>query len=262
MLAIFILLRSALALEPPVGWTAVSPTRAVLDPAAPERGDLRELRVLGGSCDPDEFVLALRAAGFEPSAWSRTAEGDIQVDLAGALARGRCRADDAGATWMAVLAGVEAAGGLDPVALLTAITPDRGVSWGGDAAVLPAGGDNPNPWGAAAAASGDQGWWTERPDDAWRTPAELVGTWEGTILLAGQPTRLRLRLEASGAATLERKGAAGPETFEGSWATRKRWMRLDVPGGGAALDWRLLGSTLVLEYEGVDVTFHRMEPRR
>ena len=88
----------------------------------------------------------------------------------------------------------------------------------------------------------------------------MVGIWEGTALLAGIPTSLRFRFENTGAIILERTPRKGkPEVVEGRWTTRQGLMKLDVAGGGEAVAYQGLGSTLTLEYASARVTLYRKQ---
>jgi hypothetical protein len=94
--------------------------------------------------------------------------------------------------------------------------------------------------------------------DPWAQDATVVGIWEGSAILVGTPTNLRFRFENTGAVILERTPRKKkPEVLEGAWATRKGLMKLDVDGGGDALGYSALGSTLTIEYAGAKVTLYR-----
>lgn len=53
----------ALALTPPIGWTAADGDRAVLDAAHPEKGMMLEFRIEDAKGVPEEVVSALQTKG-------------------------------------------------------------------------------------------------------------------------------------------------------------------------------------------------------
>lgn len=255
-------LKSAFALTPPVGWTKVDAHRAVLDPIHPENGELREFLVAGGSGDPDELVLMLQASGIKPSNHQVDALGAVNLAFPERLGRARSQATSNGVAWVLVMVHPDAAGNIDPDAVLKAALPPagsvsgEGMVWG-QAEPLPGGTDG-QPWGASAPADGgDEGWGQNVEVEAWTHDQLCFGKWEGSALIAGVPTRLNFRFEGTGNVVLETKARGATEVHEGQWGTRSGRMRLVVPGGGEDLEYRAYGETLSLEYRSALVTLHK-----
>lgn len=250
---------SSWALQPPAGWHAVDPYTAVLDPAAPERGEVREVVIAGGSGEPEELLAVLKGVGVSVTSHQAEADGALNLVIPGRLARARHVVQEGQATWAVVTVAPEHAASLDPDALLNAVLPrvTAGSAWGtGNAAPLSGGGDG-MPWGAEEVVQAD-GWVTDSTVEAWAQDSTVVGIWEGSTLLSGIPTNLRFRFENTGDVILERTPGKGKsQVYEGRWTTRQGLMKLDVKGGGEAVSYKALGSTLTLEYDSARVTLYK-----
>jgi len=251
---------SALALEPPTGWTKVDDSTAVLNAERPEYGELREFTVTGGTGDPDEIVLSLKSVGVVVESHLPDNQGAVNLAIQGRLARARHVVVGDGTTWMVVMVAPEHAATLDPDAVLLAALPrPSGGEWGLEQAQPLSGWTDGSVWGADKPAAAES-WVTEGAMDPWAQDATVVGIWEGTAILAGIPTNLRFRFENTGAVILERTPRKKKaEVLEGSWATRKGLMKLGVDGGGDALGYSALGSTLTIEYAGAQVTLYKKQ---
>ncbi len=240
------------ALTVPSGWTEVAPGRALLIPAEPGRGELRELRMSGGSGEPEELILGLRALGLPPSGFGREAQA-VSLSFPDRVGRARVRLEGGVAIWVVVLASPAAAASLDPDAVLVAALAPTELAWG---AVTPlAGGGDGSVWGAGAAPA--VATWDPGAAEPWSLDSGLVGSWSGSALIQGRPVTVELRFDSSGRATLVQKTERMNETHSGSWSTRRGLLRLTVPGGGEGLTYELMGSTLSLDYGGGRVAMHR-----
>ncbi len=256
-----ILSMSAEALQAPAGWHTIDPYTVVLDPAKPERGEIREVMVSGGSGSPDELLAVLSGVGVSVTSHSVEPDGALNLVIPGRLARARHVNTDGGATWAVVTVAPEFASSLDPDALLNAVlpAPSSAGAWGASSATPLPGGSDGMPWGAGEAQQADS-WVTASAQEAWAQDDTVLGIWEGSAILAGKPTNLKFRFENTGAVILERTPRKGkPEVHEGRWVTRAGLMKLDVVGGGQAVAYQAMGSTLTLEYDSARVTLYKKQ---
>lgn len=244
----------ALALTPPPGWTPLADGRAMLDPVRPGAGELREIAVTGGTGDPDELVLALRAQGLAPASVTPDGQGKVNLVFADRIGRATHRVEGPRATWVVVLAEPAAATALDPDALLAIAMPPRSAGWDG---ALALGGGHDGVWGAAATTS--DGWVQSATGAAWSLDPALVGAWTGTALVRGSAMRVRMRFENTGVVRVERSFRGETTVDEGAWATRETFVRMEVPGGGEFLAYRVLGASATLDFADTTVTLHRDE---
>lgn len=216
------------ALQPPIGWTALGPDRAVLTPADPGRGELRELTVPGSQLEPRGLVAALAAAGTPSTVLARDADGTVTLDLGqDRIARARAQASAAGVTWYLVQATRAASAHLDADALLAAIIPQSGpLGLGGTVEVLPAGADGSlwDPTGSRRSSepvlAGPWGSGAEPSAPGWAPHRDLVGIWGGS---AGGPwgdQQLVLSLDLDGHLRIEEFGAEGTRITEGTWGAQ------------------------------------------
>ena len=101
ILSVFLLSgSSAWALTPPVGWTSTGAHTAVLDPRHPERGELHEYLIGGGSGDRDELEFILMGAGLEPTSMTVMSSGSIELAFEDRRARARFRPHPDQAAWL------------------------------------------------------------------------------------------------------------------------------------------------------------------
>jgi len=247
----------AVALTPPVGWTAVGLDRAVLDKANVDRGEILEIRLPAGTGDPRELVTALKDLSVTVERFGTDPNGATNLVLSTRMGRARYQRGGEGITWWVVFVGKSHASNLDPDALLKAVapTPDQ-VAWGEKEAVR--GGSDGTPWGTVASApeSGD-GWVSEVAVTAWAQDASVVGTWEGNTRLRGVSTRMWFRFENTGFLQILRQGPEGKEIDEGKWATRGGLIQLDIEGGGANVPYMTTGRTLSITYAGASISLYR-----
>jgi hypothetical protein len=255
MSVLLALVAAAFALSPPVGWTPQGPHRALLDPADPSRGELREFSMLGGTGDPDELGLLLNGLGIAVGSLQPTGAGSYGFEAGNTLGRARAAVQTDGVRWMVVLVGRAHSHQLDPEALLQAALPPQGLSFGAVAVVEP--GRDGSVWGAAAAPSG-AAWIQGVEVEPWARDPAVAGQWTGNLLLNGVATTIQATFEEGGTVRIERRvDGRSPELDQGEWGTRKGRLRMSVPGGGDDLDYERLGSTLRVEYHGTTLTLYR-----
>ena len=246
----------AWALNPPVGWTSTGEHTAVFDPRYPGHGELHEYLVGGGSGDKDELEFILIGAGLAPTAIQDNGTGAIELLFDEQRARARFRPDPEKPAWLILFMDLDAESSLDADAVLLSMLPLPGGIGGGFELPTPldAGRDG-DPWGSdtSADANQDSGWWSSRDAQVgWNQDDKAVGKWEGTAMKRGQPTRLKLRLEADGVLVLELRVDDRVEVHEGAWSTREGTLRLDLgESGDSTSNYDIVGTTLKIRYEGV-----------
>ncbi len=258
---------AALALQPPVGWTAAGPDRAVLIPSDPGRGELRELSLEGQSIEPLLLVTALGQLGLQVKQSNRDADGTVNISFAsGQLGRARVHTTASRATWYVVIADHDHADALDADALLTALIPrSLPPTLQRSAEVLPAGRDgslwdpvasetpaptSTDPWGAPVAAA----------PSAWSKRKELVGIWGGRVGGPWDGVELIVTLDATGRLRIEERSSAGSEITEGTWSATGEQLRLEsYTAAPLALPYRLERDSLHMSWEGQPVALF---PRR
>lgn len=257
----------AVALTPPAGWTSTSPNRAVRDINNPAMGEVREFKVSGGSGNPAELNMMLRAAGTEAQSLNPDGSGAVGILLKDQrLGRARFKAADNGVTWMVVMAAPNIATAMDPDAILTAaFTPMPAVSgWSGQAATPMAPGGDGAPWGPAAAttttAATPAPSWVQpaaAQQGAWGNAPEVVGRWTGTAFIKFAPTKLIFEFQASGAVTVNRSANGRSQSLQGTWATNDGVMQLQIPGGGDSVPFTVSGTTLGFPFEDAKVNLQK-----
>lgn len=260
---------TANALQPPVGWTALGPDRAVMVPADPGRGEVRELRISGGSLDPAALVSALTQAGEVATLTTQEPDGTVLLKLgAGRVARGRVHLSDNQATWYLVLAGERNAQALDADALLAAMIPRAlPAALHGAVEVLPAGRDG-SLWDPVATAASQPSGGTDlwgapiaSSPSAWGQSAALVGIWGGTV---GGPwggaEEYVFTLDATGRLRIEERTTQGSKVTEGTWASAGSLLRLSsYTSDPVEVPFELDGKSLGLTWNGQLLTLF---PRR
>jgi hypothetical protein len=257
------------ALTPPAGWTATGPHRAVRDANNPALGEVREFNVNGGTGDPVELNMMLRAAGTEAQSLNPDGSGAVGMLLKDQrLGRARFKERDGGVTWMVVMAAPNVAGAMDPDAIITAaFTPAPAVAgWGGQTATPLAPGGDGAPWGPAAAATAPAQ--AAPPPPSWVQPATaqqagwtanpaVVGRWAGTAFIKFAPTKLVFDFKADGSVTVERLANGRSQILNGTWGTNGGTMRLQVPGGGDAIPFTVSGNTVGFPFEDAKVNLQK-----
>jgi hypothetical protein len=253
MAVLWCLLPVAAALTLPPGWSAAGPNRALLDPAQPERGELREFVVHGGSGDPDELLLTLRATGLQVTAASPDGNA-VSLAIGGGLGRARSRVESGSATWALVMASNAYAANLDPDAILTVALSSQAPTWGAAAAT---GGGTGQPWVNTPAA----GWEAVGAGSAFGVVPELVGTWEGTVLIDGAAITYAMRFVGTGELSISRRARKGKDELrQGTWAAREGLLRMTIPGATGDVVYERVGSTLNLQYDGARLTLMKVGP--
>jgi len=257
LLAVF-LETSALALTPPIGWTAVDGDRAVLDAAHPEKGMVLEFRIEGAKGVPEEVVAALQKKGVTIERFGIEPNG--HVNLVGAEHLGRAKlywASPTVAMWWAVIASSDHVKGLDPDALLMSLQPTpAGVEWG-SVEVLRAGKDG-TPWGEVDALNtGGEGWGTKATQAPWIQDKGVVGKWEGSAKMRGVTTKFSFFFESTGHLRVQSMTDGREAVKEGSWATRDGLMRMDIENGGSNLPFMLTKTTLTVPYAGARLNLYK-----
>lgn len=247
----------AAALAPPVGWTAAGLDRALLDSADPSRGEIIEVRLATGTGEPRELVEALATKGIAVDRFGTDMDGAVNLVLADRLGRARYRRGAEGVVWCAVFVGQAHARGLDPDALIKAVTPLPGqMNWGAKEAI--GGGSDGTPWGSASgAAPKKDGWISDIAVSAWAQDSVVVGAWEGSVRLRGVSTRLWFHFENNGLLRIEREDKSGKRVDQGKWATRGGLIQLDIENGGANVPYMATGRTLSITYAGASLTVYR-----
>jgi hypothetical protein len=245
----------AWALNPPVGWTSTGDHTAVRDPRHPEQGEIREFIVGGGTGDPDELEFALRGAGLSPSSISLQMSGSVELVFEDLQAHARFRQDPDQPAWLVLFTGANIETDMDIDAVLVSLLPlPTGVGSGLEQVIPLDAGFDGNPWGDEDPSSSEnEGWWA--PQDsaaAWSHDGKLVGSWEGTALDRGEPTRMKLRLEGDGMMVLEIRAGDNAQVSEGTWSTRDGSILFELGEEEASLSsYEILGTTLQLRYKGV-----------
>jgi hypothetical protein len=233
-LAILLAIAATQALRAPIGWTAQGPDRAVISPADPGRGELRELSVPGIRIDPQVLVAALSAGGNPAVLLACDADGTVTLDLGqGLIARARALPGGAGITWYLVQATRAASAQLDADALLAAVMPRAGhdLLTGAAVEVLPAGADGSlwDPAGsnqpAAPVLAGPWGGAGEPTPPAWAPQRALVGIWSGGAGGTWAEEQMLLRLDVDGHLRIEEQGPEGTRVTEGTWGVQADLLR-------------------------------------
>ena len=250
------------AFEPPIGWTKQSESMALLDPSEPGRGIVFQFANAGGSGDPDEIKALLQASGYQAKRAKSDNRGYINLHLGEMLGRAKYWSIGETGVWAVVIVSLDNAASLDPDALLTSLmpTPDT-MSWGNSGEPL-AGGTDGSPWGGGNAATLGASWTDATEMEAWAQDKALVGLWTGSAMIRGAPQVLHFRFEASGQVNLEKKVRGEVETHSGAWATRKNTIRIELPGGGVANEYRVLGSTLTMNFDGAELNLRKQQSVR
>jgi hypothetical protein len=254
LLTCLLALLPALALEAPVGWTALAADRAVLHPADPGRGELRELSVPGTSIDPQLLVSAM-GDGVRIS--GREADGTVSLTMAdGRVARARAHSEAARVRWFMVIATARAAESLDADALLTSLIPvARPPTLTGPVEVMPAGRDG-SLWDAVGAPAPSQATdlWGNPVSDAsstWGLPTRLVGIWASTTGGPWGGRELIFTLDTTGRLRIEDRGAEGSQVTEGTWEATGEQLRVSsYTAEPTVLPYQLDGQTLELTWQG------------
>lgn len=251
MIAALFSMSVAAALTIPPGWSAAGPSRALLDPAVPDRGELREVVVSGGVGDPDELVFTLKAAGLAPTGVGRDGNA-ISLAFGDKLGRARSRLEEGQAVWAVVIAAPAYAGNLDPDAILTVALTSQAATWGAAAVA-----NGPVPWSGQA----QVGWEAVSAGATWAIDPGLVGTWEGVALVDGNAITYVMRFTPTGELIVTRKARKGKdEQRPGTWAAKEGLLRLTVTGAGGDVPYERLGSTLNLSYDGARITLRQVSP--
>jgi hypothetical protein len=229
---------------------------AVREPRHPERGELREFLIGGATGDPDELEFILRGAGLSPTSITPLESGSMALVFEDRLGRARFRDDPDQPAWIVLFMGKGSAADLDAEAILMSLLPVP-VALGvflEQPTPLAAGFDG-DPWGAASdpEATTDSGWWSSSESSiVWGHDLTVVGLWEGTALVRGEPTRLKLRLEGDGAGVVETRRGEVITVLEGSWSSREGEIRIALGEGKIETsNYEVLGTTLKLRYQGV-----------
>ena len=180
---------TALALQPPVGWTALGPDRAALMASDPGRGEVLEMRVDGSSIEPLLLVTALGQQAMPVHSSSRAADGTVSIRFSsGKLGRARVHTSTTQVTWYVVVVDEAHAGHLDADALLASLVPrPRPAALQGQVEVMPAGRDGSlwdvveDPQPQPAASTDIWGNTRAAAPSAWGLASSLVGVWGGTV---------------------------------------------------------------------------------
>ncbi|MFH1466598.1 MAG: hypothetical protein ABIO70_19590 [Pseudomonadota bacterium] len=267
LLTILFAVTTALALTPPIGWSATGPNLATLIPADPGRGELRELRLPGASLAPEGLVAALAAEGTVATVLAREADGTVTLALGqDRIARARAQGGTAEVTWYLVQATRAASAQLDADALLAAIMPRTGppLLQGAQIEVLPAGADGTlwDPTGAPAPAApvlaGPWGATAEPSSPGWAPLAALVGVWGGTTTVMWGAERMVLSLDVDGHLRIEEHGADGTRLTEGTWGAGADQLRFAPLTGAPVLSgYSVDAQSLTFVWEGRTVTLLR-----
>ena len=243
------------ALTPPVGWSASSPSRAELVPGHPEKGEIREITVSGGSGAADELTFLLQGQGLKATGVATDPDGAVNLSFDGKIGRARNIRLGSDVVWVVVTIATENATTLDPDAVIRMAMPSSDTpAWGSKAPSTTQ--VAATPWGEAAEPA-QAGWLSDVTVEGWANDSELMGSWEGSTLIAGQPTRIKMRFEPGGAVFVERTTKDATRVVDGKWATRKSLIRLELEGGGDGLDYQVMGRTLNIEYADARVTLYR-----
>ena len=247
---------NALAMESITGWTEVSTGRLVLDPLNTGAGEVREFVISGGDGSTDSLLMALQGADLPVSRAIPDTDGAVNLVFDGLLGRAKMQLMDDGAHWYVVLVNPDVAGGLDPDALLKAAMPmNVTVNWGEASPVTLSGAGDGSPWGVQVAVGA--GWVSDVTVEPWAYDSEVHGSWVGSAMLGGAPTKLTFRFEGTGAVLVELKSDKATVVEEGGWTTRQGMMRLDLDGGGNTQYYDVMGSTLTLEYKHLKIVLHK-----
>ena len=245
---------SAWGFTAPTGWIQVAENRAVLDPENIGRGQIWEFSVSGGAGDPDELHLVLLSKGIEILNSAKDESGSLNLAYKNGLGRANFLALEEGGTWTVVLVDPQYAAFLDPDAVLSAAAPVvANIEWE-DGATGDESETEGAPWGGEDAQA-QSGWAVE--GEAWTQGTEVVGTWAGSALIKGAPTKLVFQFENNGKASVTMKARGIQTRSDGTWATRGGVMRTDLPGGGEVLQYNAMGSIMSMDYDGVRLTLHR-----
>ena len=250
---------TAWALDPPSGWTSTGEHTAIQTPGHPELGEIHEFLAAGGSGAPVELEFILIGAGMEPSSVRQLSGGSVELIYEDRQGRARFRADSDPPAWLVVLTDIEADTNVDADAVLLSMLPlPRGLGAGTETPTPLDAGFDGNPWASNAEdgsdeASNVQGWWAPQDNaSVWSQDRALVGLWEGTAFVRGQPSQLKIRMEADGVLVLEMRRGAQLEAFEGNWASMDGAIRLALDEGGTETsNYELIGTTLNLRYGGI-----------
>jgi hypothetical protein len=247
----------ALALTPPVGWSAQGLNRALLDPADPLKGELREIQIPGKNVQAKDLVTALGQAGLTIDRFGTDPDGATNLVLSDRLGRARSRTVGANTMWWVVLVGHDHAKSLDPDALLHAVAPPpETLSWGQREAIQ--GGSDGSPWGEVAQAPQEaSGWIAQVKVQAWTQDPAVVGVWEGQSGNRARPAKLRFRFETTGLLQVQRIDQSGEKVLQGRWATRGSLIQMDITGGGANLPYHVTDRTLSVPWHGNSVSLYK-----
>ena len=257
---LFLFSPSIFALAPPIGWTRVSPDRAVLDESDPTKGDILEFRIAGGNGKPEELVAKLLEKGIAIDRFGLEQNGHVNLVGPERLGRARLYWEAKNVIWWVVLVGQEHAQNIDPDALLQSLSPTPStISWG-EKQVLNAGNDG-SPWGEVGALNTPStgGWGTATNQTPWAQDSAVVGRWECNARLRGVSTRLRFYFESNGELRIQGTTDAGETVDQGNWATREGLMRMDIEKGGSNLPYMLTSSTLSVPYAGARLTLYKQQ---
>jgi hypothetical protein len=247
------------AFDAPVGWTKQSEVMAMLDPAEPGRGLVFQYQMTGGSGDPDEIKALLQASGYQPKRAKKDNRGYVNLHIGQMLGRAKYWTSGDAGMWAVVIVSLEHASTLDPDALLTSMMPTpETLDWGATAESLPGGTDG-SPWGSGNAAALGANWTDATKVEPWAHDQDLVGLWTGSAMIRGAPQVLHFRFEVGGQVNLEKKVGGEVETHAGTWTTRKNTIRMEIPGGDMANEYRVLGSTLTMRFDGAELNLRKQQ---
>lgn len=220
LLHLLLTLGTVAALQPPAGWTALAPDRAVLDPKDPKAGELREITVPGGTGAASEVQSALQASGIQATVVSQTPMGRVTLQTTDdRLVQAQASVKPSQTDWYVVMASRTAASQLDVNALMTAMQSaiPLQLTWGQEIEVLPAGADG-SLWGVGAEEPPASPWGAET--ESWVLDPSLYGLWAGNLETRGPPTEVKVRLETSGRVRVERVTEGRMNVTEGTWGVR------------------------------------------
>jgi len=269
LLALMLALYPAHALQPPVGWTAMGPDRAVMMPADPSRGEVRELAVAGDSIDPQGLLDALAQAGETASMTRQEADGTVGLKIgSGMVGRARAHSGTGQVTWYLVVASARSADSLDADALLTALIPRAlPTPLQGAVEVLPAGRDgslwDPVQTAEPVASQGTDLWGAPvaAAPSSWGHSQALVGVWGGTV---GGPwgggQEFVFTFDATGRLRIVEKSADGSQVTEGTWTTSSGTLRIaSYTADPFDLPYTVDNKSMALTWQGQPLTLF---PRR
>jgi hypothetical protein len=258
-LFLVLLSRSAVGMEPPIGWTAMGTDRAQVAPGDPGRGELWELTVPGGTGRTEEITGVLSGRGYQLRVTGQDPDGSVLLAGGGLVGKARPSAEAGSCTWHVVLASDDAARYLDVGALLALISAPPPATLGGQGRVEVVEGGNDgsawSPFGAAQDNTLSSTPWST--DSAWPLDGHFFGLWTGRMTVRDQRVQVRLRLEASGMATLEWPEGNGEHVTQGVWGVKDQIFKISgYSGENVESRYTLKESVLTLRLGEQTVDFH------